>query len=169
MKTLKPLLILIAILFGTAQGLAGDKDTRLVVGTGLLYENGWDATIGVEKEGAHHAAWEFFGTAYLKWKKCESCGHVCPESFWHYYNTWGGGITYKPCVSLGRNHLGSLRIGGWLGSDLHHVIGAVTLGYEHSYCLKHGWQVYWQAKTEIVIEGKDLFRTGLAIGVKLPL
>jgi hypothetical protein len=35
--------------------------------------------------------------------------------------------------------------------------------------LKGGWQLYWQVKTDLMIKGEDLFRTGVAIGVKLPL
>ena len=68
----------------------------------------------------------------------------------------------------GRNHYGSFRFGGSLGSDTHRVLGGVHAGYEHNYRLG-GWQVYWQVKSDLMIKGKDLFRTGIVLGVKLPV
>ena len=41
-------------------------------------------------------------------------------------------------------------------------------GYEHSYALRKGWELFWQAKCDLMIKGKDLFRTGIVIGVKIP-
>ena len=96
------------------------------------------------------------------------CGHVCPESFWNHYNTWGVGTAYKPCVFRSRNHHGNLRLGGSLGSDRNRVLGGIHMGYEHSYALRKGWELFWQAKCDLMIKGEDLFRTGIVIGVKIP-
>jgi hypothetical protein len=165
----KLLLSLVAIITMATTAFAGEQDKRLSFGVGLLYENGLDATISYEKENAYHNAWEFFANGYLKWADCESCGHVCPDSFWKNYCTWSVGAAYKPCIVRGRNHYGNLRFGGSLGSDTHKVLGGIHAGYEHNYRLKGGWQLYWQVKTDLMIKGEDLFRTGVAIGVKLPL
>jgi hypothetical protein len=165
----KLLLSLVAIITMVTTAFAGEQDKRLSFGVGLLYENGLDATISYEKENAYHNAWEFFANGYLKWADCESCGHVCPDSFWKNYRTWSVGAAYKPCIVRGRNHYGNLRFGGSLGSDTHKVLGGIHAGYEHNYRLKGGWQLYWQVKTDLMIRGEDLFRTGVAIGVKLPL
>ena len=54
---------------------------RVSLGTGLLYENGWDVTLAYEHETKYHNAWEFFGNVYLKWDECASCKHICPDSF----------------------------------------------------------------------------------------
>ena len=59
-----------------------------------------------------------------------------------------------------------MRLGGSLGSDTHEVIGGIHVGYEHNYALPHGWFLYGQVKTDMVINGKDFFRTGIAVGVK---
>ena len=61
----------------------------------------------------------------------------------------------------------SLGISG--GSDTEKIIGAAHLGYEHTYALRNGFQVFWQIKEDVVLRGEDLFRTGVALGVKLPL
>lgn len=165
----KILMIFVAVLAVSATAFAGDRDGRVSFGVGLLYENGLDATLSYERENAYHNAWEFFANGYLKWDKCASCGHVCPDSFWKNYRSWSIGGAYKPCVVRGRNHYGSFRFGGSLGSDTHRVLGGVHAGYEHNYRLRGGWQVYWQVKSDLMIKGKDLFRTGIVLGVKLPV
>ena len=147
---------------------ADDRQGHIQIGTGLLYERGWDLTVGYEYETNYHHAWEFFGNVYLKWDECAECGHVCPESFWSNYNTWGVGAAYKPCVFRSRNHHGNLRLGGSLGSDRDRVLGGIHVGYEHSYALRKGWKLLWQAKCDLMIKGEDLFRTGIVIGVKIP-
>ena len=43
------------------------------------------------------------------------------------------------------------------------------LGYEQNYTLRHGWKLFWQVKTDVMIKGEDLFRTGIVLGVKLPV
>lgn len=163
------LMIFVAVLAVSATAFAGDRDGRVSFGVGLLYENGLDATLSYERENAYHNAWEFFANGYLKWDKCASCGHVCPDSFWKNYRSWSIGAAYKPCVVRGRNHYGSFRFGGSLGSDTHRVLGGVHAGYEHNYRLRGGWQVYWQVKSDLMIKGKDLFRTGIVLGVNLPV
>ena len=89
--------------------------------------------------------------------------------FWHSYNIWNVGLAYKPCVTRGRNHHGNIRIGVSGGSDLHKFVGVGSLGYEHTFNLYNGWSVFFQVKEDVTMRGKDLFRTGGAIGVKIPL
>lgn len=151
-----------------ASVFASDRTTRLGLSTGLLYERGWDATLSVERETRYHNVWEFLASAYLKWEECPSCSHVCPESFWKSYNSWNVGIAYKPMVYRSRNTVGRLRFGASLGSDTHEVIGLFHAGYEHDYVLRHGPVLFWQVRTDMVINGRDLFRTGAAIGIKFP-
>lgn len=93
---------------------------RLSLGVGLLYENGMDVTLAYEHEMNYRHAWEFFANGYLKWTECKSCGHICPESFWRNYRTYGFGVAYKPCVVRGRNHYGNLRIGA--GRERHEQV-----------------------------------------------
>ena len=162
----KILFALMAVVAMCNSVFASDKDGRIQIGAGLLYENGLELTVGYEKETKHHNAWEFFANGYIKWDKCGDCGHVCPDSFWKNYRTWSVGAAYKPCVYRGRNNHGNLRFGASLGSDTHEVIGGIHAGYEHSYVMRGGWKLFWQAKTEFVINGEDWFKTGIAIGVK---
>ena len=148
---------------------AQDGANRVSLGTGVLYERGLDLTLSYEHETKYHNAWEYFGNVYLKWDECASCGHVCPDSFWKNYRTYDFGIAYKPCVVRGRNNHGNVRIGASVGSDTDKVIGGIHVGYEHSYALRSGWQIFWQVKTDIMIKGLDTFRTGAALGIKYSL
>lgn len=82
---------------------------------------------------------------------------------------WGVGFAYKPSVMRGRNSTGNLRLGASVGSDRDDVLGGVHVGYEHNYTLRNGLILFWQVKSDLMINGKDLFRTGGAVGIKLPL
>lgn len=148
---------------------AQDGSNRISLSTGVLYERGLDLTLSYEHETKYHNAWEYFGNVYLKWDECASCGHVCPDSFWKNYRTYDFGIAYKPCVVRGRNNHGNVRIGASVGSDTDKIIGGIHVGYEHSYALRSGWQIFWQVKTDIMIKGLDTFRTGAALGIKYSL
>ena len=163
--------ILMAMLFiaTLTSSYAQDGSNRISLGTGVLYERGLDLTLSYEHETKYHNAWEYFGNVYLKWDECASCGHVCPDSFWKNYRTYDFGIAYKPCVVRGRNNHGNVRIGASVGSDTDKVIGGIHVGYEHSYALRYGWQIFWQVKTDIMIKGLDTFRTGAALGIKYSL
>lgn len=148
---------------------AQSHSDHITFGVGALYEKGFDATLSWEHETRYHNAWEYFLNGYLKWDKCESCGHVCPDSFWKNYRTWSVGIAYKPSVNRGRNHHGNLRIGVSAGSDTDRFLGGIHLGYEHNFALRKGWGLYIQGKCDLMLpEREDLFRTGIVIGVKIP-
>ena len=163
------LLIVICFMASMTPAMAQQNSGRISLGFGCLYERGLDVTLSYEHETRYHNAWEYFANGYIKWDECASCGHVCPESFWNNYRSYGFGIAYKPCVARGRNHHGNMRIGASGGSDTHDFMGGIHLGYEHNYTLRHGWKLFWQVKTDVMIKGEDLFRTGIVLGVKLPV
>lgn len=165
----KYLVIALAAMGMVASAHAEDRTTRVNFSTGLLYERGWDATLSVERETRYHNAWEYFANAYLKWEDCPSCGHVCPESFCKSYYTWNLGVAYKPSVYRTRNHTGRMRFGVSLGSDTDEVIGGLHVGYENDYMLRNGAVLFWRVKSDMMINGKDLFRTGAEVGFKIPL
>ena len=99
---MKKLFAIIAILGSISlSSFAQSHSDRITFGVGLLYERGLDATLAWEHETKYHNAWEYFVNGYLKWDECESCGHVCPESFWKNYRTWGVGVAYKVVTTMG--------------------------------------------------------------------
>ena len=82
---------------------------------------------------------------------------------------WEHETKYKPCVWRGRNNYGNLRIGASAGSNTDKFLGGIHVGYEHNYALRHGWVLYWQAKCDLMLpDRKDLFRTGVTLGFKIP-
>ncbi len=166
---MKKILFLMTLCLAVISAKADDNNGHLGLGVGLLYENGLDATLSYEHETRYHNAWEYYANVYLKWAECEDCGHVCKDSFWNNYNTWYLGIAYKPAVHIGRNNVGRFRIGAQAGSDRHDFIAGGTIGYEHTYQLKGGFQLYWNVRTDIMAWTEDLFRTGVSVGVRFPL
>ena len=143
----KTISLLIACLCVTVSASAQRNSDRVSLGVGLLYENGLDATIAYEHELNYHNSFEVFAGGYLKWTKCASCGHICSESFWWNYRSHGLGFANKPCVVRGCNHFVN----------------------EHNYMLHSGWVLYWQVKSDVMINGQDLFRTGVVLGFKIPV
>lgn len=167
--TIKRMMLAICLASTTAVASAQTYSNRIGLGVGALYERGFDATLSVEHETKNHNAWEYFINGYVKYDKDTNAGHITNDSFWKTYRTWGVGIAYKPCVFRGKNNYGALRIGGSLGSDTHEFVGWVNAGYEHNVVLHHGIKLFVQAKTDLAINGLDLFRTGVSIGVKFPV
>ena len=126
-------------------GLVANAQTNsnhLMFGVGALYEKGLDATIAYEHGSKYHNAWEYFATGYLQ---------------------------YDDDPNRGRNHHGNVRIGASGGSDLHDFVGGVHLGYEHTYALKGGWELFFQVKEDVIIGSGLSWRTGGSVGLKLPL
>lgn len=143
---------------------AQSHGNRIGIGAGAQYRNGLDATIFWEHETRYHNAWEFFADGYLQYDKEE-------ESFFKNHKNLTAGIAWKPCVYRTRNSYGSLRVGASVGSDMSKVIAGLHAGYEHNYALPHGWQLYWQAKVDVVLPKReigDILRGGIAVGIKFP-
>lgn len=165
---IKKVAFVICLGISSATCFAQSNSNRISFGVGALYERGFDATVSVEHETKNHNAWEYFLNGYVKYDKDKEAGHITTDSFWRNYRTWGLGVAYKPCVYRAKNTYGSLRLGGSVGSDTKEVVGWANVGYEQNYVLRHGWHLYWQVKSDVCINGKDLFRTGIVIGFKLP-
>ena len=92
-RTRNRLLALAVAVFTLSVTASAQRNTgRLSLGAGLLYRNGMDLTLAYEHETNYNNAWEFFANGYLQWKDCETCGHICPESFWRNYRTYGFGV-----------------------------------------------------------------------------
>ena len=85
------------------------------------------------------------------------------------FGTTTVGIAYKPEVHVGRNNAGRLRIGVLGGSDTNKFVGGGTVGYEHTYQLRGGIQLFWNVRTDVMARGEDLFKTGVSIGARVNL
>ena len=165
---IKKVALAICLSISSAASFAQTNGNRISFGVGALYERGFDATVAVEHETKDHNAWEYYLNGYIQYDKDKEARHITTDSFWRSYRTWGLGVAYKPCVYRAKNTYGSLRLGGSVGSDTKEVVGWANVGYEQNYVLRHGWHLYWQVKSDVCINGKDLFRTGIVIGFNLP-
>lgn len=85
----KTIIVIITCVCIAASANAQQGSGRLSLGTGLLYKNGMDITLAYEHEMNYRHMWEFFVNGYLQWAECASCGHICPESFWRNYRSYG--------------------------------------------------------------------------------
>ncbi len=168
-NTLFVLPVMLLSLF-TLDGHCQTNDNHLLVGGGLSYARGVDVSIAYEHGVKYHNAWEYFASYHVQYADDPEAGHITKDSFWNSYNSWHAGIAYKPCVQRGRNHHGNLRIGVSGGSDLHRFVGGVHVGYEHSFALRSGWELFFQVKSDVIMpRSGDLFRTGALFGMKVPM
>ncbi len=164
------MLAVLLTFFVATKSQAQSNNNHLMLSAGLSYERGLDASIAYEHGTKYHNAWEYFAAYHIKYEDDPEAGHITKKSFWHSYNSWHVGIAYKPCVNRGRNHHGNLRIGASAGSDLYDFVGGIHVGYEHTFALKGGWELFFQIKEDVIIpRSGDLFRTGAMFGVKVPL
>lgn len=167
------LLVLLAVVMSFFMAMSGHAQTNnnhVMLGVGLSYERGIDASIAYEHGTKYHNAWEYFAAYHVQYNDDPEAGHITKKSFWNSYNSWHVGICYKPCVKRGRNNHGNLRIGASAGSDLHDFVGGLHVGYEHSFALKGGWELFFQLKEDVVVpRSGDLFRTGALFGMKIPM
>lgn len=163
--------LLLSVMFLSTQAIFSQtNNNHLMLGVGALYERGLEATLAYEHGTKYHNAWEYFGTYYIKYERDETVGHYTKDSFWNSHRSWHLGICYKPCVSRGRNHHGNLRIGASGGSDTSDFLAGVHVGYEHTYSMYNGWELFFQIKEDVMFPNVgDMFRTGVVLGVKAPL
>ena len=167
-KTARAIALCLACLL-TLSTFGQGYGNRLMLGVCASYPRGLEATLAYEHEMNYHSAMEYFASYYIQYDKNPEAGYVTSNSFWHNYNIWNVGFAYKPCVTRGRNNHGNLRLGVSGGSDLNKFVGVASIGYEHTFNLYNGWCVFFQVKEDVTMRGRDLFRTGIALGVKVPL
>lgn len=171
MKTLLNYVMTFVALFSTLSIKAQINSNFVDLSVGANHRRGVEATVAFEHGTKYHNAWEYFGTYHVTYEEDPVFGHITKDSFWKSYNTWHLGAAYKPCVSRRRNCHGNLRIGASVGSNRNSFLGAVHIGYEYSYTLYHGWELFVLVKEDVLIPKRhgELFRTGVALGVKMPL
>ena len=166
----KRLAVLLAVMAFWCDGLSAQVNVNhVMLSVGALYERGFDATLSIEHYTKYHSAWEYFIIGYLKYEKDPDVGHVTRSSFWDSYNSWHVGAAYKPCIKRGRNRHTNFRIGASAGSDRNRFLGGIHVGFEQTYSLRNGFEIFFQVKEDFIIRGKDKFRTGVTAGIKLPL
>lgn len=168
MKTIKYLLTIV-VLAATCSVNAQSRSHRIDLGVGYSYKSGLAATMAYEHETRYYHTFEFGLDAYLQWAECPSCGRICPDSFWNSYNTFSGFGVWKPCVLRKKNSHGNIRLGASFGTDREKFVAGILIGYERNYAITNGWVFYWQIRSDLMINAKDLFRPGLTIGVKFPI
>lgn len=163
------LFIIISLLCAVKSASAQFNANHLLVGGGISYRNGLEATLAFEHTTSYHNSWEYFVNGYVQYEKDPEYGHINHNSLFHNYRSWLLGIAYKPCMVRGRNQHGNLRIGVIAGSDFERFIGGGTIGYEQTFALHKDWEIFFQVKEDVLFRAKDTFRTGVSIGIKIPI
>ena len=116
---------------------AQDNSDRIGLGLGAYLMPAASATLFWEHETAYHDAWEAFATGSVKLGG--------PGRLWDNYKCWGVGAAWKPCLYRARNRYGSARLGVSLGAAPADFLASIHAGWQHSWALRDGWQLFGQA------------------------
>lgn len=172
MRNVHKILASMMLLLGSLSTVSAQRNSdHIQLGTSWMYERGLEATLSYEHSTQYHNAYEYFVTYHIQYDIDKTVGHYTKESFWNNYRTYHIGAAYKPCVIRRRNNHGNLRIGGSVGSNTDKFLGGIHVGYEHTFSLYKGWELYFNIKEDVIIPevNSDLFRTGTSVGFKIPL
>ncbi len=157
------LTFIIAATIGMATATAQNNSDRIGIGFGGGYAPKAETVLFWEHETSYHNAWEAFLYGSLALDSIEG-------NLWNNGKTWGAGAAWKPCVVRSRNNYGSVRLAAMLGAAPRDFSAGLTAGYQHSYVLRGGWQLYWQGGVTLTLPRRgDLFGVAAGIGVKMPV
>ena len=144
--------------------LAQNNWDRIGIGAGGGYSLRAEAVLFWEHETSYHNAWEVFLFGKLGLDNLR--GNVWDDNV----KAWGAGTAWKPCVVRSRNNYGSLRLAAMLGAAPKEFSAGLTAGYQHSWVLRGGWQLYWQGGVTLTLPRRgDLFGVSTGVGVKMPV
>ena len=144
--------------------LAQNNWDRIGIGAGGGYSPRAEAVLFGEHETSYHNAWEVFLAGSLSLDNLD--GNLWSGNG----KAWGCGAAWKPCVVRSRNNYGSLRLAAMLGAAPKEFSAGISTGYQHSWVLRGGWQLYWQGGVTLILPKRgDLFGVSTGVGVKMPL
>ncbi len=158
------LLLIMAMAAFMTPTLAQNNWDRIGIGAGVGYSPRAEAVLFWEHETSYHNAWEVFLTGSLSLDSLH--GNLWSGNV----KAWGAGAAWKPCVVRSRNNYGSLRLAVMLGAAPKEFSAGLTAGYQHSWVLRGGWQLYWQGGVTLTLPRRgDLFCVSTGVGVKMPV
>ena len=157
------LTFIIAATIGMATATAQNNSDRIGIGFGGGYAPKAETVLFWEHETSYHNAWEAFLYGSMALDGIEG-------DLWNNGKAWGAGAAWKPCVVRSRNNYGSVRLAAMLGAAPRDFSAGLTAGYQHSYVLRGGWQLYWQGGVTLTLPRRgDLFCVSTGVGVKMPV
>ncbi len=160
----RTLIFLLTVAACMTPALAQNNWDRIGIGAGGGYSPRAEAVLFWEHETSYHNAWEVFLAGSLSLSNLDG-------NLWSGHGkAWGCGAAWKPCVVRSRNNYGSLRLAAMLGAAPKEFSAGLTAGYQHSWVLRGGWQLYWQGGVTLTLPKRgDLFGVSTGVGVKMPL
>ena len=160
----RTLILILTVAACMTPALAQNNWDRIGIGVGGGYSPRAEAVLFWEHETSYHNAWEVFLAGSLSLSNLDG-------NLWSGHGkAWGCGAAWKPCVVRSRNNYGSLRLAAMLGAAPKEFSAGLTAGYQHSWVLRGGWQLYWQGGVTLTLPKRgDLFGVSTGVGVKMPL
>ena len=158
------LIFVFALAACASAALAQNNSDRIGLGLGAGYSPKTEAVLFWEHETSYHNAWEVFLTGTL------ALDNLGGDLWKDNGKAWGAGAAWKPCVVRSRNSYGSLRLAATLGAAPVEFSASLLAGYQHSWALRGGWQLFWQGGVSLTLPRRgSLFGVSTGFGLKLPV
>ncbi|MES2062518.1 MAG: hypothetical protein V4456_11400 [Bacteroidota bacterium] len=179
MRNLKFIILPILILlhaFG-AKAQSGYKYVNIAGGYLTTPLNGITATLSLDFAGKYHDGFELFAEGYrgkytqhLSFIPDTVTKKVVNTTNTTYHHTILVGGIYKPLLTRSKNTALRMKFGGGVGSNGKDFIIAPQAGFELSQAIgNNGFEVMLQQNNSYVFLDAQHWRSGLAIGFKIPL
>lgn len=162
--------ILVSILLSIIVGnnlLAGEGDINLTLSGGFLHKKTINTVIALEFNRKYHNAFEVYIDMENSYKT--PIKKILSKSTLISYPSIGVGAVWKPTAYTWKNAVLRYRIGGDIGANKKNFQASIELGLEYSYYLKNGISLFLNQKNEFTFWNRNHFRTGINIGLKVPI
>lgn len=160
---MKKILLIIGLVLGVCSAsYAGDGDDHITANVGIMAPYTLDATVGYEFPMGTDGQFEIYGEAGNHWQT-----PVC-HRFWKGW-FWDGGALYKHKITHLKN--GSLKALGGVQTGMtrqKYFLGC-ELGFEYEYIFANNWVLSVRQKNTVNFFNGDKFRSGVMVGIKIPL
>lgn len=159
---MKQLILSICLLLATLQAKAGDGDKFFNANMGFLLRPTLNASLGYEHELNNGNAVELFGeVGNYRQQNTEAA------RFNAYY--LDGGLLYKHRLTKYKNSALRLRLGPLCGANRGNFFLGVEAGMEYNLTFPSGVQLALIQKNNLNFLHGDKFRSGLMIGLRVPM
>lgn len=137
---------------------------------------GINGTVALDFAGKYHDGYEIYLEAFKsKYTRhlnfisdtvTKIVNHVTLHSIRYNYT---GGFIYKPLLFRSSNLSFRLKTGLGIGSDTNNLLVETIAGFELSRAMKGGFELVLEQNNAYVFNDTQVWRSGLAMGIKIPL
>lgn len=154
---MKKILILLLLFCTGYLAKAQDGYTFLGIRGGWVVEDSYTATINLDISGKYYSSFEIYGEYYK---------NTTSE-----YESYMGGVVFKPALTRNKNSLLRLRLGAGIGAGNDKFLASPQIGLEFSQALFNNIDILLINRNQFVFfdDKSNRWRVGLELGFRIPI